>query len=50
MTAAELPVAEFAFSGPLRDQLVAAVVAGEKTTTTGVRQLGGADVRIRYGP
>ena len=29
----DLPVAEFAFPGPLRDQLVAAIVAGEKTTT-----------------
>src|SRR6516225_166495 len=36
MAAGELPVAEFAFPGPLRDQLVAAVVAGEKTTTTGL--------------
>jgi len=32
----DLPVAEFAFPGPLRDQLVAAVVAGSKTTTTGL--------------
>lgn len=32
----ELPVAEFAFPGPLRDQLVAAIVAGDKTTTTGL--------------
>jgi uncharacterized protein YhfF len=32
----DLPVAEFAFPGPLRDQLVAAIVAGEKTTTTGL--------------
>jgi uncharacterized protein YhfF len=32
----ELPVAEFAFPGPLRDQLVAAVLAGAKTTTTGL--------------
>ena len=36
MAAGELPVAEFAFPGPLRDQLVAAIVAGEKTTTTGL--------------
>jgi uncharacterized protein YhfF len=36
MAAWELPVAEFAFPGPLRDQLVAAIVAGEKTTTTGL--------------
>jgi uncharacterized protein YhfF len=36
MAAVELPVAEFAFPGPLRDVLVAAIVAGEKTTTTGL--------------
>ncbi|WP_125613925.1 ASCH domain-containing protein [Specibacter cremeus] len=29
-----LPVAEFAFPGPLRDQLVAAILAGTKTSTT----------------
>lgn len=32
----ELPVAEFAFPGPLRDQLVAAILDGAKTTTTGL--------------
>jgi len=32
----DLPVAEFAFPGPLRDRLVAAILAGEKTTTTGL--------------
>jgi uncharacterized protein YhfF len=32
----ELRIAEFAFPGPLRDQLVAAIVAGAKTTTTGL--------------
>ena len=32
----DLPVAEFAFPGPLRDQLVAAILSGEKTTTTGL--------------
>jgi len=32
----DLRVAEFAFPGPLRDQLVAAIVSGTKTTTTGV--------------
>ena len=32
----DLPVAEFAFPAPLRDQLVAAILAGEKTTTTGL--------------
>jgi hypothetical protein len=36
MTAGDLPVIEFAFPGPLRDQLVAATLAGEKTTTTGL--------------
>jgi uncharacterized protein YhfF len=32
----DLPVAEFGFPGPLRDQLVAAIVAGSKTTTSGL--------------
>jgi uncharacterized protein YhfF len=32
----ELPVMEFAFPGPLRDQFVAAVLAGTKTTTSGL--------------
>jgi uncharacterized protein YhfF len=36
MSSEGLPVAEFAFPGPLRDQLVAAIVAGSKTTTTGL--------------
>jgi uncharacterized protein YhfF len=36
MPSEDLPVAEFAFPGPLRDQLVAAIVAGGKTTTTGL--------------
>ncbi|MDW4909005.1 ASCH domain-containing protein [Streptomyces sp. ADMS] len=31
-----LPKAEFAFPGPLRDQLVAAVLGGSKTSTTGL--------------
>ena len=35
MPPTDLPKAEFAFPGPLRDRLVAAVLAGEKTTTTG---------------
>lgn len=30
----DLPVAEFGFPGALRDRLVAAILAGEKTTTT----------------
>ncbi|WP_371496258.1 ASCH domain-containing protein [Kitasatospora sp. NBC_00374] len=33
---AGLPKAEFAFPGPLRDQLVAAILSGEKTSTTGL--------------
>jgi uncharacterized protein YhfF len=36
MSPEELPIAEFAFPGPLRDQLVAAILAGSKTTTTGL--------------
>lgn len=32
---ASLPKIQFAFPGPLRDALVAAVLAGEKTTTIG---------------
>src|ERR1700685_1738611 len=36
MSCEDLPVAEFAFPGPLRDQLVTAIVAGTKTTTTGL--------------
>jgi len=32
----ELPVAEFAFPGPLRDLLVAAILDGTKTTTSGL--------------
>jgi len=30
----DLPIVEFAFPGPLRDQLVAAIAAGEKTSTS----------------
>ncbi|AQS68034.1 ASCH domain-containing protein [Streptomyces pactum] len=33
---AALPRAEFAFPGPLRDQLVAAILDGSKTSTTGL--------------
>ena len=36
MTAVRLGVGEFAFPGPLRDQLVAAILDGTKTTTTGL--------------
>ena len=36
MPADDLPVAELAFPGPLRDQLVAAILAGEKPPTTGL--------------
>ncbi|MET7400323.1 ASCH domain-containing protein [Dactylosporangium sp. NPDC005572] len=35
---ADLPVFEFAFPGPLRDKLVAAVLDGTKTATTALRQ------------
>ncbi len=31
-----LPPAEFGFPGPLRDKLVAAILSGAKTTTTGL--------------
>jgi uncharacterized protein YhfF len=34
MTANRLSVGEFAFPGPLRDQLVAAIASGAKTTTS----------------
>jgi diamine N-acetyltransferase len=33
---ADLPKAEFGFPGPLRDKLVAAILSGEKTSTTGL--------------
>lgn len=33
---ASLPRAEFAFPGPLRDQLVASILDGSKTSTTGL--------------
>jgi uncharacterized protein YhfF len=32
----DLPIAEFAFPGPLRDSLVAAILDGTKTSTTGL--------------
>jgi hypothetical protein len=32
----ELPTVEFAFPGPLRDRLVAAILDGTKTSTTGL--------------
>ncbi|WP_369213730.1 ASCH domain-containing protein [Streptomyces flavofungini] len=35
-TESSLPTAEFAFPGPLRDQLVAAILDGSKTSTTGL--------------
>jgi len=34
MPSEDLPVAEFGFPGPLRDQLVAAILAGSKTTSS----------------
>ena len=36
MTPSRLSVGEFAFPGPLRDQLVAAILSGAKTTTSGL--------------
>jgi uncharacterized protein YhfF len=35
----DLPLAEFAFPGPLRDKLVAAILSGAKTTTTALAGL-----------
>ncbi|MDG4794278.1 ASCH domain-containing protein [Micromonospora sp. WMMD1082] len=32
----DLPKVEFAFPGPLRDQIVAAILSGAKTSTTGL--------------
>lgn len=34
----DLPVSEFGFPGPLRDRLVAAILSGEKTSTTGLHE------------
>ena len=34
----DLPLAEFAFPGPVRDALVAAILAGAKTSTTGLHE------------
>src|SRR6266567_8510364 len=36
MEPGRLSVGEFAFPGPLRDQLVAAILSGDKTTTSGL--------------
>jgi uncharacterized protein YhfF len=36
MTSNRLTVGEFAFPGPLRDQLVAAILSGVKTSTSGL--------------
>src|SRR5580693_2613461 len=36
VTSSRLSVGEFAFPGPLRDQLVAAILSGAKTTTSGL--------------
>jgi hypothetical protein len=41
MAADDLPVAEFAFPGPLRDQLVMAILAGAKTTASGAGDAAG---------
>ena len=34
----DLQVSEFGFPGPLRDRLVAAILTGEKTSTTGLHE------------
>jgi len=34
----DLRIAEFGFPGPLRDQLVAAILSGSKTTTSGLAE------------
>lgn len=36
MSEVDLPVAEFGFPGQLRERLVAAILSGEKVTTTGL--------------
>ena len=36
MSEVDLPVAKFGFPGPLRERLVAAILTGEKVTTTGL--------------
>lgn len=36
MNPEDLPAAEFAFPGPLRDRLVAAILSGAKTSTSGL--------------
>jgi len=36
MSLDDLPAAEFAFPGPLRDRLVAAILSGVKTSTSGL--------------
>lgn len=36
MNLSDLPLVEFAFPGPLRDQLVAAILSGAKTSTSGL--------------
>ena len=38
MSTTDLPHAEFGFPGPLRDRLVAAILSGEKTSTTGLHE------------
>jgi uncharacterized protein YhfF len=35
---ADLPIAHFAFPGALRDRLIAAILAGRKTATTGLHE------------
>ena len=50
MPADDLPVVEFAFPAPLRDQLVAAIMAGDKTATTGAGRGLRARERAAAGP
>jgi uncharacterized protein (TIGR03083 family) len=45
----DLPRSEFAFPGPLRDRLVAAILSGAKTSTTGLwldYQIGGEELAL----
>jgi uncharacterized protein YhfF len=38
LSTGDLPISEFGFPGPLRDKLVAAILTGEKTSTTGLHE------------
>ena len=43
-----MEVITFAFPGPLRDKLVAAVLSGKKTATTGLAIEGDADLSLAH--